>query len=185
MPTQTQPTVEKLIELRPNQKGQLRAYIAGTRVRVQDIYVDSEVHEKSPDEIVASMPHITLAQVHAALAYYFENREAIFKEIKQDESFVAKLRTELGLSKVVLPRTDPDHFWKLIHKHYAKEDQQKWKVLAMLALRENSGWPLEEIGTLFGHSKGHVSRCLEKIKSELRSKFEMSPNVLVDDDDPD
>lgn len=81
-------------------------------------------------------------------------------------------------SKTVLPRTGPDHFWKLIHDHYAGEDQLKWKYLAMLALRENAGWPLEHIGTVFGHPKGHVTRCLTKIKHELRKNFRMSPNVL-------
>lgn len=30
--------------------------------------------------------------------------------------------------------------------------------LAMLALRENVGWPLERIGSEFGHPKGHVTR---------------------------
>ena len=85
----------------------------------------------------------------------------------------------------MLSRTGPDHFWKLIHKHFAEEDQQKWKSLAMLALRENAGWPLERIGTVFGHSKGHVTRCLQKIKSELRQQFEMSPNYLgLDEEHP-
>ena len=48
----------------------------------------------------------------------------------------------------------------------------------MLALRENAGWPLEQIGLVFGHPKGHVTRCLVKIKCELRARFHMSPDVL-------
>lgn len=67
-------------------------------------------------------------------------------------------------TKTVLPRTGPDHFWKIVHDEYAGEDQRKWKYLAMLALRENAGWPLEHIGAVFGHPKGHVTRCLQKIK---------------------
>jgi hypothetical protein len=31
------------IELRPNREGQPRAFIAGTRVRVQDIYAQAEI----------------------------------------------------------------------------------------------------------------------------------------------
>ena len=81
-------------------------------------------------------------------------------------------------TKIVLPRTGPDHFWHLVHEHYAHEDQKKWKYLAMLALRENAGWPLEEIGLVFGHPKGHITRCLVKIKRELRQHFHMSPDVL-------
>jgi len=83
----------------------------------------------------------------------------------------------------VLPRTGPDHFWQLIHDHYAGEDHRKWKYLAMLALRENAGWPLEQIGNVFGHPKGHITRCLAGIKRELREHFEMSPNVLEIEED--
>ena len=42
-------------------------------------------HERmgmSPDEIVSEYPSITLAEVHAALAYYYENRERIDADIE-------------------------------------------------------------------------------------------------------
>lgn len=81
-------------------------------------------------------------------------------------------------TKVVLPRTGPDHFWRLIREEYAAEDRRKWKYLAMVALRENAGWPLDRIGAVFGHPKGHVTRCLTNIKRELRERFRMSPDVL-------
>jgi uncharacterized protein (DUF433 family) len=84
------------IEIRNNRDGQARAYIAGTRIRVQDIYVDSEVSGKSPEEIVAALPHLTLAQVHSALAYYFDHREEILDELRQDEQFVAMMKTQTG-----------------------------------------------------------------------------------------
>lgn len=88
-------------------------------------------------------------------------------------------------TKIVLPRSGPDHFWRLIHDHYAREDQRKWKYLAMLALRENAGWPLDYIGQVFGHPKGHVTRCLSSIKRELRTRFHMSPNLLEVSEDAD
>ena len=80
--------------------------------------------------------------------------------------------------KVVLPRTGADEFWKLIHDHYAGDDSRKWKYLAMLALRENAGWTLEDIGRVFNHPKGHVTRCLEAVKSEIRERFRVSPELL-------
>ena len=96
MATEAQPVIQKHIELRPNRDGQLRAYIARTRIRVQDIYVDVELRGKSPDEIISSLPHLTLAQVHAALSYYFDNRDTILEEMRQDEESVAKLKATLG-----------------------------------------------------------------------------------------
>jgi uncharacterized protein (DUF433 family) len=96
MATNPRPVQQMHIELRPNRDGQLRAYIAGTRVRVQDVYVDAEVLGKTPDEIVASIPHVSLAQVHAALAYYFDHRDAILEELHQDGISVAAIRKQTG-----------------------------------------------------------------------------------------
>jgi uncharacterized protein (DUF433 family) len=84
------------IEIRQNRRGLDRAYIRGTRVRVQDVYVDAEVSGKTPDEIVAAFPHLSLAQVHAALAYYFDHRDAILNEIREDEDFVAQMKARTG-----------------------------------------------------------------------------------------
>lgn len=85
------------IEIRSNREGQARAYIAGTRVRVQDIYVHSEIHGHSADEIVDGFPHLTLAQVHAALSYYFDHREEILEELRQDREFAAHTKAATGL----------------------------------------------------------------------------------------
>jgi uncharacterized protein (DUF433 family) len=84
------------IELRSNRSGQLRAYLAGTRVRVQDVYVLSQVQGKSPEEIILALPHLTLSQVNSALAYYFGHAEEILGEMREDEERAASIRTRLG-----------------------------------------------------------------------------------------
>ncbi|MGD9635118.1 MAG: DUF433 domain-containing protein [Pirellulales bacterium] len=84
------------IEIRQNRASQDRAYVAGTRIRVQDIYAMSEVQGLSPDQIVAELPHLTLGQVHAALAYYFDHREQIRQEFREDDEFVEMLRRQTG-----------------------------------------------------------------------------------------
>src|ERR1035438_1541480 len=50
-----------------------KACIAGHRVRVLDIVVWHEHQGMTPDEIVSHVPTIPLADVHAALAYYFDH----------------------------------------------------------------------------------------------------------------
>jgi uncharacterized protein (DUF433 family) len=87
-----EPTLTQHIEIRQNRRGEPPAYIAGTRVRVRDVYAHAEVHGESSEQIVAALPHLTLAQVHAALAYDFDNREAILDEIRRDDEFVALMR---------------------------------------------------------------------------------------------
>src|SRR5688500_12289674 len=89
-------TQKQHIELRPNRSGQPRAYIVGTRVRVQDVYAMAELRGLSPDEIVRSLPHLSLVQVHAALAYYFEHRDSILDEVRQDQEFVRHFRAMSG-----------------------------------------------------------------------------------------
>jgi uncharacterized protein (DUF433 family) len=84
------------IEIRPNRDGQPRAFIAGTRVRVQDIYAQAEIHGRTPEEIVESLPHLTLGQIHAALSYAHDHRDAILHEMQEDEAFVEALRAAKG-----------------------------------------------------------------------------------------
>ena len=58
-----------------------------------DIVVWHEKRGYSPDEIVTMCPGITLADVHAALTYYFDHCEAIEEEFRQDEEAAKKLLT--------------------------------------------------------------------------------------------
>ncbi|MFL6214906.1 MAG: DUF433 domain-containing protein [Blastocatellia bacterium] len=66
-----------------------KACIAGHRVRVMDIAIRRELMGMSADEIVAQLPSITLGDVYAALAYYFDNIEEMREEMRQEEEFVA------------------------------------------------------------------------------------------------
>lgn len=84
------------IELRPNREGHDRAFIEGTRVRVQDIASLAEVQGLSPDQVVRALPHLSLSQVHAALSYYFDHREAIVEEMRQDQEFARQFRAMAG-----------------------------------------------------------------------------------------
>ena len=66
--------------------------IAGTRMRVWDVYVHHERLGKSPDEIVRAYPHITLADVHAALPYYCDHKDEIDHQMRDADEFVAQLK---------------------------------------------------------------------------------------------
>lgn len=56
--------------------------IEGTRMRVIDIVIEYDRLGYSPDQIVDSHPHLSLEQVHDALSYYYENRDALDQEIE-------------------------------------------------------------------------------------------------------
>lgn len=84
------------IEIRKNGAGQDRAYVAGTRTRVQDIFRLAKIHGLSPDQIVEQLPRRALGQAHAALAYYFDHRDRIQSELREDEQFVEIMRRQTG-----------------------------------------------------------------------------------------
>ncbi|HZK81965.1 MAG TPA: DUF433 domain-containing protein [Humisphaera sp.] len=69
--------------------------IAGTRIRVWDVGSLAQTGH-SPDEILAHYPSLTLADIHAALAYYYDNRQQIDAEIAEGEKFVEMLHKKLG-----------------------------------------------------------------------------------------
>src|SRR5262245_26664598 len=69
-----------------------KARIAGHRVRVLDIVAWHEKRGLSPDEIVALFPGITLADVHAALAYYFDHQQEIEAEFRQEQETAESLK---------------------------------------------------------------------------------------------
>src|SRR5580693_10673241 len=69
-----------------------RPRIDGHRITVEDVAIWHERMGMSPDEIVSTYPTITLSDVHAALAYYYEHRERIDADIREGEEAVEKLR---------------------------------------------------------------------------------------------
>ena len=71
-----------------------RACIAGHRVRVLDVVIWHEHQGVTPDEIVSDIPTITLADVHAALAYYFDHVEEIREEIQADRAYAEVFRRD-------------------------------------------------------------------------------------------
>lgn len=66
--------------------------IAGTRIRVQDVYVWHELQGLSADEIVSRFPQLTMADVYAALSYYWDHRDAIQRQMREETDFVEQMR---------------------------------------------------------------------------------------------
>ena len=51
--------------------------IAGTGTRVLDVAIRYEVMRLSPEEIMVALPHLTLPQIHFALAYYYAHKSKL------------------------------------------------------------------------------------------------------------
>lgn len=69
-----------------------KACVDGTRIRVMDV-VGLHRHGYTPQQMlnVYATP-LTLAQVHAALTYYYDNPEEIETSFREDQEMVAELQ---------------------------------------------------------------------------------------------
>jgi len=74
--------------------------IAGTRIKVKHVYIWVERMGMMPAQVVAEYPHLTMAQVHAALAYYWSHQGEIQQDIENEEKLVAELKSKAGPSKI-------------------------------------------------------------------------------------
>ena len=75
-----------------------RPRIDGHRIQVEDVAIWHERMGMSPAEIVSEYPSITLTDVHAALAYYYENRERIDADIEAAKRYAEEMRAKAGPS---------------------------------------------------------------------------------------
>jgi uncharacterized protein (DUF433 family) len=84
------PSAERIVKTPGTCGG--RARIAGHRIRVSDIVTWHEHQGMSPDEIVAQFPSLTLAEIHTALAYYFDHIEEIRTEMQEEHALAEQYR---------------------------------------------------------------------------------------------
>ncbi|HUG91292.1 MAG TPA: DUF433 domain-containing protein [Planctomycetaceae bacterium] len=89
-------TAVEYIELRETRGGEQKAFIAGTRISVQDVYVAHELLGQTPDQIAAAYPHLALAQIHAALTYYYDHADEVRAQFRAEQEFVASVQQQLG-----------------------------------------------------------------------------------------
>ena len=71
------------------------AMIAGTTVKVVDLVLDHKAYGWSPEELHLQHSHLSLGQIHSALAYYWDHQSEIEQEIEQGLQRVDELQQRL------------------------------------------------------------------------------------------
>ena len=74
------PVIAEHIEIAPGSAGG-EARIAGCGIKVRDVVIWHEKMGLSPREIVSRHPMLSLSDVHAALAYYYDRQAEIEQQI--------------------------------------------------------------------------------------------------------
>ena len=59
------------------------AWIRGANVKVIEVALDKLAHGSSPEEMHFQYPHLSLAQIHAALSYYYDHQLELDAEIQR------------------------------------------------------------------------------------------------------
>lgn len=92
---QDQPVIAQHVESKPAVCGG-KPCVAGTRIRVWDIHVWHDLRGQTPAEIITHYPQLTLADVHAALAFYYDHRDEIEAQIRVDEALADEMAADQG-----------------------------------------------------------------------------------------
>jgi uncharacterized protein (DUF433 family) len=72
------------------------AWIAGANTKVIEVVLDKLAYGWSPEEIHFQHSHLSLAQIHSALAYYYENREVLDAEIERERREAEQLKNQVS-----------------------------------------------------------------------------------------
>src|SRR5712691_8006609 len=70
------------------------AWVAGANTKVKEIVLDKLAYGWSPEEMHFQHPHLSLAQIHAALSYYYEHQEQLDSDIARRRKEVEKMAAE-------------------------------------------------------------------------------------------
>ena len=60
------------------------AWIVGANTKVREVVLDKLAYGWSAEEMHFQHPHLSMAQIHAALAYYYENQDQLDAEIRRN-----------------------------------------------------------------------------------------------------
>lgn len=66
--------------------------ISGTTMKVIELVLDSKAYGWSPEELHFQHPHLTLGQIHSALAYYWDHQEELDQDIERRLQFVDQVQ---------------------------------------------------------------------------------------------
>lgn len=68
--------------------------IAGTTMKVAELVVEQQAYGWSPEELHFQHPYLDLGQIYSALAYYWDHREELDRDVRRRLELVTELSSE-------------------------------------------------------------------------------------------
>lgn len=74
---------------------------AGANTKVIEVVLHIRSSGISPEQLAVELPHLSPAQIHSAMAYFWDHREALDADIERRREYVERLRREMGQPPIV------------------------------------------------------------------------------------
>ena len=130
------------------------AWIDDTNVKVVEVVTDKLAYESNPEEIHAQYPHLSMAQIHAALAYYYDHQTELDEEIQRRW----KRANELSMSI-----SDNSLRQKLLELKNRKKYRRRRGHATWHWCKNCSSWPTSDYEEMTGVNRGELcSECSAK-----------------------
>jgi uncharacterized protein (DUF433 family) len=73
-------------------------FVTGTTMKVVELVMAQRAYGWSPEELHFQHPDLSLGQIHSALAYYWDHRNELDRDIERRTRLADKIRSEIGSS---------------------------------------------------------------------------------------
>jgi uncharacterized protein (DUF433 family) len=77
------------------------AIIEGKTIKVMELVMETMAYGWSPEEIHLQHSYLTLGEIHSAMAYYWDHKEEMDKEIERQLEYADEMRKKIGQSKLI------------------------------------------------------------------------------------
>jgi uncharacterized protein (DUF433 family) len=77
------------------------AVLADSRMKVTQLVSEVTAYGWSPEELHFQHPHLSMGQIHSALAYYWDHQEEINQQIEDDLQYSDSMRRAAGETPLV------------------------------------------------------------------------------------
>ena len=77
------------------------AVVAGSRMKVALLVSEAMAYGWSAEELHLQHPHVSMGQIHSALAYYWDHQEEINHQIEDDLQYGDRMRRTAGETPLV------------------------------------------------------------------------------------
>lgn len=74
--------------------------IAGSTMKVVELVVEQQAYGWSPEELHFQHPYLELGQIHSALAYYWDHREELDRDIQRRLERVTSMSRETHIASL-------------------------------------------------------------------------------------